>query len=104
MRDEGLEGNADNSFFTLAARVSADFRVAVFATGARDGACIPFIVRDTLGTKIRRGLVEGRKDERGKKGGSRSSRLASGVVIRGVIGASFEEKLAGTNKYLLTNP
>lgn len=49
-----------------------------FATRARDGACILFIVRDTLGTKIRGGLVEERKDEGGKKEGSRSSRLASG--------------------------
>lgn len=74
--------------------------IFAFAIGARDGACILFIVRDTLGTKIR----GGKERTRGKKGGSRSSRLASGVVIRGAIGASLEEKLAGTNKYLLTNP
>lgn len=68
--------------------------------GARDGACILFVVRDTPGTKIR-----GKKGrERKERKGSRSSRLASGVVIRGAIGSSLEEKLAGTNKYLLTNP
>lgn len=45
-------------------------------------------------------MKERTREERKKEVG----RLAWQVVIRGVIDASLEEKLAGTNKYLLTNP